>query len=61
MRPAKTSWKFLNFSIVRSLFEAIFSQDVGGKLTFGNISSPFKRDGKRERERQAGRAGQAGR
>ena len=28
VRPAKTLWKFLDFSIICSLFEAIFSQDI---------------------------------
>ena len=28
VRPTKIIWKFLDFSIIRSLFEAIFSQDV---------------------------------
>ena len=28
VQAAKTNWKFLDFSITRSLFEAILSQDV---------------------------------
>ena len=38
---SESIWKFLDFSIIRSLFEAIFSQDVAKEgifLILGNIS-----------------------